>query len=130
MTEVHTFIRLDDKPVDKAIQLIKEYIESVGGRVHGFVGCREPHRNETYQWKPDDDWEPKVREILLTTPDAKLFAVDSTRESFEEWIKSPPQEQMCDRFLATFSQWKGQYKKYEVQLAWEAWQAAIKTVNP
>ena len=48
-----------------------------------------------------------------------------TRKAFEAWIGNPPYERMCDRGSPE-SAWPGQYKNYEVQLAWEAWQAASK----
>ena len=35
MTEGHSFIRLDDKPEDIAIDKIKEYMDIVGGRYYG-----------------------------------------------------------------------------------------------
>ena len=45
------------------------------------------------------------------------------RERFEEWISLPPFEHMCDRFPDGMN-YAGQYRHYETQLAWEAWQAA------
>jgi len=62
MTEQHTFIRLDNVPVDEAIRKIKEYVEQAP--TYGFVGCSGEHGEKTYQWKPEDDWEPLVRRIL------------------------------------------------------------------
>lgn len=52
--------------------------------------------------------------------------LESTREAFESWISSPPFERSVDRWPADESKfaWPGQYRVYEVQLAWEAWQAA------
>lgn len=46
-----------------------------------------------------------------------------SRKDFEAWISNPPYERMCDRG-SPGSAWPGQYKNYETQLAWEAWQAA------
>lgn len=48
---------------------------------------------------------------------------DEIRASFERWIGAPPFEHMCDRNSDT-SPWPGGYKRYETELAWEAWQAA------
>lgn len=44
-------------------------------------------------------------------------------KDFEAWISNPPYERMCDRG-SPGSAWPRQYKNYETQLAWEAWQAA------
>lgn len=46
------------------------------------------------------------------------------RKRFEAWISSKPYEHMCD-MVSECSAWPGQYKRYETQLAWEAWQQAI-----
>ena len=62
MTEVHTFIRLDGRPVDDAINAIKRYIGD--NKIYGFVGCKDEHGNDIYQWEPEDDWESKVRKML------------------------------------------------------------------
>lgn len=45
------------------------------------------------------------------------------RAHFEKWISAPPFEHMCDRNSEN-SAWPGAYKRYETELAWEAWQAA------
>lgn len=45
------------------------------------------------------------------------------REQFEAWIKSPPFEHWCEKFDDNAG-WPDHYKRYETQLAWEAWQAA------
>lgn len=45
------------------------------------------------------------------------------RSEFEKWISAPPFEHMCDR-NGEGSAWPGAYKRYETELAWEAWQAA------
>ena len=65
MTERHSFIRLDDKPIEEAINAIKEYINDEP--TYGFVGCSGNHGEEVYQWRPEDDWEPKVREMLKSS---------------------------------------------------------------
>lgn len=46
---------------------------------------------------------------------------EASRAQFEAWISAPPYEHMCDR-NSDSSPWPGQYKRYETQLAWEAWQ--------
>jgi hypothetical protein len=48
----------------------------------------------------------------------------SDTEAFEKWISQPPYEKPTD-LTSLGSVWKGQYKAYEVQLAYEAWQAAL-----
>lgn len=45
------------------------------------------------------------------------------RAEFEAWITSPPYEKPVT-INAESSGWPGQYRAYEVQLAWEAYQAA------
>jgi hypothetical protein len=62
MTECHSFIRLDNIPVDDAIKRIRNYVEETP--TYGFVGCKGEHGSEIYQWNPDEDWEPKVREMM------------------------------------------------------------------
>lgn len=44
------------------------------------------------------------------------------RRQFEQWISTPPFEHMCDRSgpEAASTVW---YKRYETQIAWEAWRA-------
>ena len=50
------------------------------------------------------------------------------RESFERWISAPPFAHMCDRHPSDTgaSPWPGMYKRYETEIAWEAWQAALR----
>ena len=62
MRENHTFIRLDDKSIHEAVWLINEYCSEQP--THGFVGCKGEHGQEIYQWKPEDNWQPKVVEML------------------------------------------------------------------
>lgn len=47
----------------------------------------------------------------------------SARLSFEAWITSPPYQKCVARNSSDEmkSAWPGQYRTYEVQLAWEAW---------
>ncbi len=50
---------------------------------------------------------------------------DQERRRFEEWISQPPYERVISRWEDDRKHaWPGQYKNYDVQLAWEAWQAA------
>lgn len=55
-----------------------------------------------------------------TTPTPET---DASRAEFEAWISAPPFEHMCDRNSA-MSAWPGQYKRYETDIAWRAWQAS------
>lgn len=48
---------------------------------------------------------------------------DTERQAFEAWISAPPYEKTTYRFSPDASAWAGQYDDYQVQLAWEAWQA-------
>ncbi len=48
---------------------------------------------------------------------------DELRADFEKFIGAPPYEHMCDR-AGQEAAWPGQYKRYETQLAWQAWLAA------
>ena len=49
----------------------------------------------------------------------------TSREQFEEFITAPPFERDVDRWPddETAHAWPGDYKDYEVQLAWVAWEA-------
>ena len=48
----------------------------------------------------------------------------TTREAFEAFISAPPFEMPIERFDDR-SAWPGSYTELEVDLAWQAWQAAI-----
>ena len=50
------------------------------------------------------------------------------RETFEAWISSPPFEREVGRWPSNGVAWPGQYREDEVELAWCAWQAAIKAL--
>lgn len=53
------------------------------------------------------------------------------RQKFEDWIGSPPFERNTSRYPETKeSAWPGAYKEYEVELAWEAWQACAASMGP
>jgi hypothetical protein len=47
-----------------------------------------------------------------------------TRADFEEWISSPPYEREVTRF-SEGSAWPGSYRELDVDLAWQAWSAAM-----
>ena len=47
----------------------------------------------------------------------------TTREAFEAFISAPPFEMPIERFDDR-SAWPGSYTELEVDLAWQAWQAA------
>lgn len=49
----------------------------------------------------------------------------SSRERFEAWITSSPYEQSVER-QSDKGAWPGQYRSYETQSAWEAWQEAVR----
>ena len=49
----------------------------------------------------------------------------AVREAFEKWINSPPYEKSIKRFASDES-WPESYLSYEVHLAWDAWQAALR----
>lgn len=53
---------------------------------------------------------------------------DKMREEFEAWITSPPLEKpvLVNPESSGFS---GEYRAYEVQLAWQAWQASRAAVE-
>jgi hypothetical protein len=50
----------------------------------------------------------------------------TTREAFEAFISAPPFEMPIERFDDR-SAWPGSYTELEVDLAWQAWQAATAT---
>ena len=63
-----------------------------------------------------------------TTPNEPLpLAPCSVRSAFEAWITAAPMEKDVTRNSTdeTKSAWPGQYRSYEVQLAWEAWCASL-----
>ena len=55
----------------------------------------------------------------------------SVRSAFEAWITAAPMEKDVARNSTdeTKSAWPGQYRSYEVQLAWEAWCASLESTN-
>lgn len=48
--------------------------------------------------------------------------------AFEAWITQPPYNHRVD-VLSERSMSPGKYRYYEVQLAWEAWQEALKSMD-
>lgn len=58
-------------------------------------------------------------------------ACSPLRKAFEAWISSPPFERDITRNSvdATKHAWPGHYREYEVQLAWDAWDAAAATIR-
>ena len=69
-------MRLDNKPIDEAIEDVRCHSEQSGGR--GFVGVKHASKtcsecghktypeseSKPYQWQKGDDWEPRVRQML------------------------------------------------------------------
>ena len=58
--------------------------------------------------------------ISITKIDLNKMEEEFEREIFEKWIGSPPFEHSCERNSES-SAWPGSYKRYETELAWEAW---------
>lgn len=49
----------------------------------------------------------------------------NSRKEFEKWITSSPYEKEIERYPED-DIFPGQYESYEVQMAWEAWEEAIR----
>lgn len=76
MRDNHTFIRLDNKPIDEAMDLVEKATTKEGG--YGFVGVKYApakcptcgHSTHTkkepdsIQWRKGEDWKPRVRDLL------------------------------------------------------------------
>lgn len=58
-------------------------------------------------------------------------ACSPLRKAFEAWISAPPFERDITRNSedATKHAWPGHYREYEVQLAWDAWDAAAAKIR-
>jgi len=72
------------------------------------------------------------RRVLDATAPADTvpqIVVDSQRARFEGWIRMPPYERNVHRHgrrpKESLPAWPGQYASISVQLAWEAWCAAL-----
>ena len=52
--------------------------------------------------------------------------IEKERERFEAWISAPPFEYMVNRYTAYSGPWPSQYRDLKIQLAWEAWQEALR----
>ena len=56
---------------------------------------------------------------------------DEVRTQFEAWVSAPPFEYSVARWpVSGASAWPGSYRDLHVQLAWEAWQAALPRMQP
>lgn len=82
---------------------------------------------------PENPTVPSAQAATETREASQRVRSDdgSARESFERWITSPPLEKDITRNSTDEekSAWPGQYRSYEVQLAWEAWCAAIEDAD-
>jgi hypothetical protein len=54
----------------------------------------------------------------------RLDALARPRAAFEAWISAPPFEREVERFGEN-SAWPGNYRELDVDLAWQAWSAAM-----
>lgn len=74
---------------------------------------------------------PEEGEPLYGLEDLKAPDERALRRQFEEWITQPPYEMSVVRIPddAEKFAWPGHYRAYEVQLAWEAWQASANYGN-
>jgi len=54
--------------------------------------------------------------------------IEKERARFEAWVSAPPLENSVRRYPDDEAQvaWPGQYKDHAVQLAWDAWQEALR----
>lgn len=50
---------------------------------------------------------------------------DHDREAFEAWVSDAPYEKNTARYNSPLDPWPGQYKRVDVELAWQAWLAAL-----
>ena len=62
MRDNHTFARLDHLPIDDAISRVAVLTQDENG--YGFVGCKPPHGDEVFQWRPGEPWRDEVMRIL------------------------------------------------------------------
>ena len=68
----------------------------------------------------------RERELKCNGTKHRLDDVEILRAGFEAWIKNPPFERLVQRYPndETKHAWPGQYRSYDLQLAWLAWQEA------
>lgn len=50
---------------------------------------------------------------------------DQDRHAFEAWVSDAPYEKSTARYNNPLDPWPGQYKRVDVELAWQAWLAAL-----
>ena len=81
--------------------------------------------------KADTNPEPTSGASQAGQSPAFPLAAGSVRSAFEAWITDPPMEKDVARNSTDDrkSAWPGQYRSYEVQLAWEAWCAALEATD-
>jgi hypothetical protein len=62
MRDNHSFIKLDELPVEQALDICADESEQDGC---GFVGIKDGERTvEVFQWRRGEPWRSKVREML------------------------------------------------------------------
>ena len=64
----------------------------------------------------------------MPTPEEKATSrIAEERTRFEHWISSPPFEKDSSRYPMdeSLSAWPGSYQELDVELAWQAWKAAL-----
>lgn len=77
--------------------------------------------------EPDDAGIITIKDIKDIQADALELSGAKTREAFEKWISSPPYECDISRWPDVADKsWPGQYHNIATQLAWQAWQEAIR----
>lgn len=55
--------------------------------------------------------------------------MSDSRAEFEKWISEPPYEREPRRFPSFHPEWPGSYESIDIDLAWQAWKAAISKSN-
>jgi len=91
-----------------------------------LFGCTHGCENERGELVPCNECAYAEVERLQAMQAGDREGVMSTREQFEAWITQPPFERSVQRHGddALLTAWPSQYVAYDVELAWEAWQAA------
>jgi len=69
--------------------------------------------------------------VIFGMTDMKTNETTPMRRAFENWISAAPYERDITRNPEGSSDqsWPGHYRDYEVQLAWDAWDAAAETIR-